>query len=87
MDYIVLIVLLSILLMITILAFIKIKEHFSYLDYSSKCFSCERQFIKSHGEGGAWLGNQTKLFSAERAGVNQKGNISGGFIGHGLRYY
>lgn len=87
MDYVIIVGVFSIVAMISILAAIKIKEHFSYLDYSSKCFSCERQFMRTHGEGGAWLGNQTKSFSAEREGVRQKGDLSGGFIGHGLRYY
>ena len=58
-----------------------------YLRYASKCFSCETDIINRYGQDAAWMGQPSKLFSGEAQGVQQAGNISGGFLGKTMRYY
>ena len=65
-------------------------EHYRngmYLRHSTKCVSCENQMRSMYGDDAAWMGNASKLFSAESDGVRQVGNISGGFLGKTLPYF
>ena len=62
----------------------KLYEEFSYLNFRSRCFDCEKQAIRQNGPDGAWLANPSKMFSAENSGVCQTGDISGGFLGKPL---
>lgn len=57
-----------------------------YVDYKSKCYSCEREIIRRFGEQGAWMANPAKSFDAEREGV-RLGGLEGGFIAKTLKYY
>ena len=75
------------ILITTVILFVfsyKIYEEFTcdgtYLNYKSSCFDCEKQAIQQYGPDGAWLANPTKMFSAETSGVEQTGDISGGFL-------
>jgi len=87
--FVIIIVFIIIIILLIFITLLNVNEHYrTYLDYPSKCFSCERDFIDRYGEDYAWMGNQTKLFSAEYNGVLQaNGDPSGGFMGKTIKYY
>lgn len=57
-----------------------------YMNYKSKCFSCEAQAIAMYGEDEAWRANPAKSFAAEREAVEQ-GGPANGFLAKTLKYY
>lgn len=59
-----------------------------YLNYKSKCFSCEQEVLATQGEDAVWMANPTKLFAAEKDGVYQAGgDLAGGYLGKTMKYY
>lgn len=59
-----------------------------YLNYKSKCFSCENQILEQQGEDAVWMANPTKSFSSEKEGVYQAGgDLAGGYLAKTMKYY
>ena len=55
-----------------------------YLQHKTSCFDCEKQMINTHGEEGAWMGQPTKSFDAEKEARRQG---ESGFLAKTLKYY
>ena len=75
--------------LVIMISFLNVQEQYqNYLDYKSKCFSCEKEIRSRYGDEAAWLANPSKMFSAEIDGIRQAGgDISGGFLGKTIRYF
>ena len=58
-----------------------------YLNHKTKSFSAEKDMIERCGPDCAWKSQPAKSFDAEREGVRQAQDISGGFIGKTMKYY
>jgi hypothetical protein len=80
---------LIILLIVCILsvAWASAKEQFSIYDHPTKCFSCEREAIRTFGPEFAWMGQNTKSFDAEREMIFMTGNIASAIDTHPIKYY
>ena len=72
--------------LVFLLAWLKTKEPFSYLDHKTKSFDAEKEAIRMYGVNGAWKAQPSKSYSAEAQGVAQNG-LEGGFVGKTLKYY
>lgn len=84
-------VFLTALLLSTILKGCLTMERFrpipQYMNHPTKCFDCEQDIIRRYGTDYTWMAQPTKLFSAEAAGIAQKKDVSGGFLGKTVKYY
>ena len=78
-----------IIVLIIILLYSSYNEYYAeYLNYKSKCFSCEKQVIDMYGINSAWKANPAKSYNSEQNGILQaNGNISGGFLGKTMKFY
>lgn len=68
-------------LVVLLLVSAHIRERF--VDYKTKCFSCEAQFPAGLG----WMGQPTKCFSCEADLVKRTGDPTMGYEAHPMKYY
>lgn len=86
-------IIISFLSLLILLASIHILSSFKepltpqYLDHKTKCFSCEKQVLQTHGPKYVWMAQPAKSFDAEREAIIQKGSPEGGFLAKTIKYY
>jgi hypothetical protein len=78
---IIIFIIIALLLLLKVTVSIK-EQYTNYLNYRSKCYSCETDLINRYGLEYAYLGQPTKGFSEEQELILRTGRIDSALAAH-----